>query len=184
MASPKFVAAAAAAMLLSACGPQGEYYDKSPSAVVSALRIAPLPTQVMGGTVAGKRVTQPDEGTVVIAALDMNQTELVRFVATLTPDGSGTRVAVDVAPPEGRNKDRFAKASETNALAAAMLPALAKEHVDAAIDGRPFDMASMNPAAKMVPGMADANRVAADISKMEQQHKFESEYGDDWAAPE
>ena len=86
--------------LLAACGSSGTYYEKSPKAVQQALRVQDLPLAVLGSTVKGKRVTSPDDETVVIALLGPEQIEMMRFVVTVTPDGTGSRVAVAVRPPE------------------------------------------------------------------------------------
>lgn len=143
------------ALLLSACGEQGTFYEKSPQAVRSALRSATLPYHVLGSSATGSRVTQPDENTVVTAVLGPNQSEMMRFVAIITPEGSGSRVAIEVRPPEGKNKDRATKAMGSNVMAMGMMEKLAAEHVDAAIQGRPFDM--MFATGPMAKGMINAN---------------------------
>ncbi len=180
--------ACAGALLLTGCS-AGEYYEKTPQEVISALRSAYLPVHVLGGTVADRRVTQPDSNTVVTALIDRNGSELMRFVTTLTPDGTGTRVATEVRPPEGRNKNRASAAMEANGLALGIMEKLAEEHVGAAIEGRPFDMTFASPSMAKgmmgaVPGMSErldaANEAAAEFSRYEQQAEFESEYGDDW----
>lgn len=150
-----FLLAALGSLLLAGCGASGTYYEKSPQAVVSALKSATLPYHVLGNTAQGSRVTQPDENTVVTAILGPGQSELLRFVTTITPDGSGSRVSVDVQPPEGRNSEKAAKAMAENGFAMGMMGKLAQEHVAAAIEGRPFDM--MFAAPPMAKGMLAAN---------------------------
>ena len=180
--------ACAGAMLLAGCG-TGEYYEKTPQEVSSALKSAYLPVHVLGSTVVNSRVSQPDRNTVVTALLDRDGSELMRFVTTLTPDGTGTRVATEIRPPEGRNKDRAGAAMKANGFAMGMMEKLAEEHVAAAIEGRPFDMTfATPPMAKgmmgAVPGMSEridaANETAAEFSRYQQEAEFEREYGDDW----
>lgn len=143
------------ALLLAACGAQGTYYEKTPQQARSALRSAVLPFHVLGSMAKGSRVTQPDENTLVTAILGPDQSELMRFVTTITPDGSGSRVAVEVRPPEGRNKDRAGKAMGSNGFAMALMDKLAQEHVAAAMEGRPFNM--MFASGPMAGGMVAAN---------------------------
>lgn len=176
-------------MLLVSCGDSGKYYEKSSQEVASALKSAYLPTHVLGGTVAGSRVSQPDRNTIVTALLAQDGSELMRFVTILSPDGTGTRVATEIRPPEGRNKDRATQAMEANGFAMGMMEKLAEEHVTAAIEGRPFDVTfATPPMAKgmmgAMPGMSKqidaANEAAAEFSRHQQQAEFEQEYGDDW----
>lgn len=178
----------AGALLLASCC-AGEYYEKTPQEVTSALSAAYLPVHVLGGTVADSRVTQPDSNTVVTALIDRNGSEMMRFVTTLTPDGAGTRVATEVRPPKGRNEDRASAAMKANGVVLGLMEKLAEEHVAAAIEGRPFHMTfATSPMAKgmmgAVPGMSEqidaANEAAAEFSRYEQQAEFESEYGDHW----
>ncbi|MCB2074283.1 MAG: hypothetical protein H6917_12635 [Novosphingobium sp.] len=185
----RVILAALMAALVAACGARGEYYEKSPSAVKTSLRTATLPLHVLGNWATGKRVTHPDDETVVIAVLDKEQSELVRFVTTVVPDGEGSRVAVDVEPPQGRHAERAARAMEKSGMTMALMNSLAREHVDAAIKGRPFDMTfGANPVAKgviaAVPGVEarieKANRTAMEFQEAERRAKFEDEYGDDW----
>ena len=170
---------------------QGQYYEKTPEQIASALRAAHLPVHVLGGAVAGSRVTQPDSGTVVTALLDNRGSEVMRFVTTVTPDGTGARVATEIRPPEGANKDRATEAMRANGFATGMMEKLAVEHVAAAIEGRPFDMMFASPPMAKgmvgaVPGMSEqidqANEAASEFARMEQEAEFEREYGDDWGA--
>jgi hypothetical protein len=185
-----FVLGAAGAVLLSACGPSGTYYEKTPEQVAAALRAAYLPTHVLGSTVTGSRVSQPDASTVVTALLDAEGRELMRFVTTVTPEGTGSRVSTDVRPPEGSHKERAVEAMEKNGFVMGLMGGLANEHVAAAIEGRPFDMMFANPVAKTmagaVPGVKEqidqANAGAMEMAKMERDAEFANEYGDAWGS--
>lgn len=142
-------------VLLAGCGAQGTYYDKAPKDVVSALKSATLPYHVLGNQAQGTRVTQPDPNTVVTAVLAADQNEMIRFVTTITPDGSGSRVSTAVEPPRGRYSAHAGKAMAENAYAMALIGKLAHEHVAAAIEDRPFDM--LFATAPMARGMLAAN---------------------------
>jgi hypothetical protein len=146
---------AAATALLAGCGEQGTYYEQTPQAVRASLRSATLPYHVLGSQAKGSRITQPDENTTVTAVIGPNQSELIRFVTTVTPKGSGSLVAIEVRPPEGNNKSRANKAMEANGMAMALMGKLAIEHVDAAIEHRPFDMSFATGG--MAKGMIAAN---------------------------
>ncbi|WP_188818397.1 hypothetical protein [Novosphingobium indicum] len=184
----KFIVSIVGAVLVAACGNSGEYYEKPPKQVTSALKSAYLPTHVLGGSVKASRVTQPDAETVVTALLAENNSELMRFVTTVVPDGDGSRVSTAILPPEGRNKVRAEKALAENGLAMGLMSAVAKEHVAAAIEGRPFDMMFASPMGKgmigAMPGMSEridaANKAASDFAKYQQQADFDEKYGDDW----
>ena len=147
--------ALAGSVLLAACGPQGTYYDKTPQQARSALRSAVLPYHVLGSMAKGSRIIQQDENTMITAILGPDRRELMRFATTITPDGTGSRVAVEVRPPEGRNKERANKAMGSNGFAMALMNQLAREHVAAAMEGRPFNM--MFASGPMAGGMVAAN---------------------------
>ena len=155
MALKNILLAVLGGLLLASCGVSGTYYEKSPPAVVAALKAATLPYHILGDKAQGSRVTQPDANTVVTAVLGPDQSELIRFVTTIAPDGAGSRVSVDVQPPEGRNHERATKAMAQNGLTMGLMDKLAKEHVAAAIEGRPFDMMFATPS--MAKGMLAAN---------------------------
>jgi hypothetical protein len=163
-----------AALLLSACGAQGKYYEQTPQAIRAALRAATLPYHVLGSQAKGTKVIVLDDTRTAVAVLGPNDTEMMRFVTTVTPDGTGSRVLVELSPPEGRNKERAAKAMESNAIAMILLKKLADEHVAAAIEHRPFDMMFATPAlAKGMIGASPemraqldgANRAAASMNE-------------------
>ena len=184
-----FLVACGAAILLASCENSGEYYEKTPQQVASALKSAYVPTAILGGAVASSRVTQPDDTTIVTALVDQSGSEVMRFVTTVTPDGTGARVATEIRPPEGKNKARASEAMETNGAALDMMERLADEHVAAAIEGRPFDMMFASPPMakgmmNAVPGLSErvgaANAAASEFSRGQQQTEFERKYGDDW----
>lgn len=176
------------AILLVACAQSGDYFEKSPQQVTASLRSAVLPTHILGSAVKRSRVSQPDARTVVTALLDRDDRELMRFVTTVSPEGTGSRVATSVVAPEGRNKERAEAAMARGGLAMSLMAGVAKEHVASAIEGRPFDMLFANPMAKKVagavPGVSQqinaANEAAAEMARFEQQADFEKKYGEDW----
>lgn len=190
MRMKSFLLCVAGAVLLAACGNSGKYYEKTPEQVAAALQSAYLPTHVLGGSVAGSRVTQADSNTVVTALVDAQGNELMRFITTITPEGAGSRVATEIRPPEGTHKNRASEAMQKNGLAMGLMDGLANEHVAAAIEGRPFDMMFANPMAKgmagAIPGMREqidqANAGAMEMAQAEQEAEFRSEYGDEWGS--
>lgn len=172
------------AVLLAACGAQGKYYEQSPKDIRMALRTATLPYHILGSSAAGSRVSQPDDNTMITAIIAQNGSELARFAAIITPDGEGSRVQVEVRPPEGNNKARAEKALAGNAYASGLLQKLAEEHVAAAIEKRPFDM--MFATGGMAKGMInsnpelrahveEANAAAAEMNQAAQDGGFSSD---------
>jgi hypothetical protein len=175
-------------LLLASCGASGTHYEKSPQAVVAALKMATLPYHVLGDRAQGSRVSQPDANTVVTAVLGPDQSELIRFVATVAPDGAGSRVSVNVQPPEGKNHERATKAMAQNGLTMGLMNKLAQEHVAAAIEGRPFDM--MFAAPPMAKGILaanpaiqaqiqDANSAAASMNQAMRDDRQDTGFADD-----
>lgn len=169
----------------------GKHFAKSPSDVKAALSAAYLPTHVLGSYVKGSRVSISGD-TVVTALIDESGAELMRFVTTVTPDGSGSIVDTEVEAPEGIHAKGAAEAMKSQAFTMSLMAKLADEHVAAAIEGRPFDMMFGNPMAKQmasaVPGMQeqidDANAGAAEMSRFEQDEEYGADYGDDWGSAE
>ena len=190
MSLSKSILALFMAVSLAACGASGDYYEKPPAEVAKAIKGAYLPTHVLGSQIKRSRVTQPSPDTVVTTLLGAGGREMMHFVTTITPDGSGSRVSTELSVPEGV-KDRLDEAVSKDPMAAhamGVMQMLAKEHVAAAIEGRPFDMTLGNPNAKaamaMNPEMKQhvdaANAAAADMARHEQQADFESSYGREW----
>jgi hypothetical protein len=171
---------ALAALLLSACGEQGKYYEQTPDAIRSALQSATLPYHILGSQAKGTRVIKIDDTKTAVAVVGPNDSEMMRFVTTVTPDGTGSRVMVELAPPEGRNKEKAEKAMQSNAMAMMLMKKLADEHVAAAIEHRPFDMMFATPAlAKGMIGASpelraqldEANRSAASMNEAARRYE-------------
>ena len=187
MSLSKSILALFMAVSLAACGASGDYYEKPPADVAQAIKGAYLPTHVLGSQIKRSRVTQPSPDTVVTTLLGAGGREMMHFVTTITPDGSGSRVSTELSIPEGV-KDRLDEAVSKDPMAAHamnVMQMLAKEHVAAAIEGRPFDMTLGNPNAKaamaMNPEMKQhvdaANAAAAEMSRYEQEMDLESDGG-------
>ena len=159
-----------------------KHYEKSPAEIRSALSAAHVPTHILGQYVEGSRVTMPDDTTVVTALIDDNGSELMRFVTTVTPDGTGAQVATEVTAPQGKYAARAEEAMKKQGYTMVLMRKLADEHVAAAIEGRPFDMLAFNPMARTVADAAgygatfdQANANAADFDKLEQDAEKELE---------
>lgn len=153
-----------------------KHYEKTPAEVRTSIAKAYLPTHILGQYVKGSRVTTPDDETIVTALIDENGSELMRFVTTVTPDGTGSEVATEVTEPEGKHAGRAAEAMKTQAFTMTLMRKLADEHVAAAIEGRPFDILAFNPMAKGVveaagygDTFAQANADGAEFAKLEQE---------------
>ena len=157
-------------------GGGAKHYDATPSQVKASLVAAYVPTGILGSTVKGSRVTQADDQTMVTALLDEGGNELMRFVTKIEPDGTGSSVETTVEPPHGKHAERAQEAMKSQGFTMSLMDKLAQEHVAAAIEHRPFDMMSFNPAAKqmagMVPGMSEqidqANRNMSEMSRIQQ----------------
>lgn len=127
-----------------------KHYEKSPREVRAAIAAAHVPTHILGQYVKGSRVSTPDDRTIITALIDENGRELMRFVTTVTADGTGSEVTTEVAAPQGAYAARAADAMQKQKLTMALMGKLADEHVASAIEGRPFDILAMNPAVRSI----------------------------------
>lgn len=160
-------------------GSGAQYYDVPPTQARASISSAYLPTHVLGSYVKGSRVSRPDNETVVTSLIGEGGVELMRFVTKVEPSGTGSSVSTTVEPPVGKNAERAKKVMNSQPFVMSLMNKVAQEHVDAAIEKRPFNMMAMNPAgeaaANAIPGMkeqiADANASAAAISRMQQEER-------------
>lgn len=167
------------------------YYERPPADVMSALSAAYVPTHILGSYVKGSRVTMPDGETVVTALIDEEGRELMRFVTTVTADGTGSLVDTVVEAPEGEHAKNAQEAMKKQAFTMALMETLADEHVASAIENRPFDMLAFNPMARGIANASgygkhidEANAAAMEFSRMDQQDTTESGFADDsWVEP-
>lgn len=170
--------------------PAEEHYDVPPVQVLTSLSNAMVPTHVLGSHIKGSRVTRPDNKTVVTALIGADGAEMMRFVTTVEADGEGSSVSTAIEPPVGKNAERAAKAMQSQAYTMALMEKLAQEHVDAAIEKRPFNMLALNPAGDaMVKGdprmkeqIQQANEAAAMMSRMEQEDYRSRDQSGGWGA--
>lgn len=168
-----------AALFLAGCGSDGEYYEKSPDAIATAISNAEL-SPMIGGDVSDKSISRPDKNTVTITAHDDFGGDVFKITSKLTPDGSGTRVQTEFKLlHKKKGHDQY------------MAQKMATEHVAAAIEGRSPDiMAAAHPMARAIvnsnPEMKKTINQGLDaamaMERAEQQSEFDEEYGDDWGA--
>jgi len=182
-----FILSVAGAVLLAACGQPGVYYEKTPEQVAAALKDAYLPTHVLGNGIKRSQVTQPDANTVVTTLIAADGSEAMRFVTTITAEGTGSRVLTAIEAPEGKHNQRAGEMMATEGYMMALMDGLAQEHVAAAIEGRPFDMTfGASPMAKGMlknqPGLQEeidrANASAMEMAR--EQQKWDSERRSGW----
>jgi hypothetical protein len=131
----RLLSSLAAAILLTACGDSGQYFEKAPEQSIAALKSAYFPTRVFGGPNKSSRTFEAAGGVVITALLDEDNRETLRIVSTVTPDGSGSRVRTELAPPNGTGQ--MPKGLDTTNVTM-----FAREHVAAAIEGRTIDLAA------------------------------------------
>lgn len=178
--------------------PAGQHYEVSQAQALSRIANAYVPTHVLGTLVKGSRVTLSGKDTAITALIAQDGSELMRFITKVEADGTGSLVSTTIGPPTGPHAERAAAAMQSQAYTMGLMELLAQEHVDAAIEQRPFNMLAMNPAGdamlRDMPGMKehidDANASAALMAKLEQDEFHhgegdgtfdESSYGaDDW----
>ncbi len=165
------LAPALGAVLYFGTGSSGEYYDRTPAQIVTALENAHLPVHILGGAIVDSQVHSKGDGTVITALIGQDGREAMHFITTIDASGNGANVSTTVAPPGGDLKSKANEALAAQPYAAQLLGLLAKEHVDAAIDGRPFDMLfATNPMArKMLDEQAGMREHIDDINAANSQ---------------
>lgn len=134
-----------AAILLAGCA-EGRRYDAAPAEARSLLATSEMPLMVFGSQALAVETVRRDPGTVLWLVLDARGDEMMRLVARVTAEGSGSRIVADVLPPEGRYHDRVTKGMADNPAVVDLYRKVAAEQVDAAMTGRDFSMAAITPA--------------------------------------
>lgn len=183
------VLALVAALLLSACG-KGAYYPVPPTEARNALVASEIPVMLFGSRAGGTEAVIRHGDTVVWRVLDMDDNELLRLSAQVQPDGEGSRIVTDVLPPEGPNKARAEKGIAANPQVAELYRTIASEQVNAVLNHRDFNMASITPAmmgatlATMPQIQQQAMKAASEAQKQDRAN-IQRAYDDDahgWSA--
>jgi hypothetical protein len=132
-------------LLLAGCG-AGNHYDMPAAKVRETLRSSEFLLSIFGSEVTDAQVGQIGTDTVVwtLIAGDDDRA-MLRLTAKITPDRSGSRVSVDVLPPESTFKARVAQGLKDNPSIVNFYRAAVAEHVDAALTHRDFDVTRIYP---------------------------------------
>ena len=146
-----------AAVLAAGCGKPGEVYQRPPNEVRDLLRTVEVPLYMFGNTADTQFAVDASDPAKVIWKVTADDSPLMRFTATLVPEGeTQTRVLLDLT---GANVGKFreveqylAKAKEIRALYLTTMT----EAVDSTLDGRAYDITATYPAL-MTAVAANAN---------------------------
>lgn len=164
---------AATCALVAACG-QGVYYAEKPEHVRAELRDSAFPTFFFGSQVAEAPASLKGDDTVVWDVLNQNDQNMLRLSATITADGDGSRVAVDVLPPPGINKRRVEQGLAENPSIVDLYRAVVAEHVDATLKNHDFNMGKVTPA-MMAATFANMPRISKQMSDAGDEMRREDE---------
>ncbi|HEV2044625.1 MAG TPA: hypothetical protein VGR05_08105 [Sphingomicrobium sp.] len=153
----RLAATVGAAILVAGCGKPGEVYQRPPSEVRDLLRTVDVPLYMFGNTADTQYAVDASDPAKVIWKVTADDSPLMRFTATLVPEGeTQTRVLLDLT---GANEGKFreveeylAKAKEIRALYLTTMT----EAVDSTLDGRAYDITATYPAL-MTAVAANAN---------------------------
>ena len=144
---------------LSGCNEPGELYQRPQTEVHDLLRTVEVPFYMFGNTADTDAVVDGSDPAKVIWKIKADDYNLMKFTATLIPEGdSKTRVVVDIeGSREGKWGDieaRLQKAKEIRALYLASMT----EAVDSTLEGRAYDMTATYPQL-MAATAANMNRL-------------------------
>lgn len=186
----KFIVAAVMAGLLAACG-GGTSYPIPAKDVTSKLLSTKPPMMVFGGTATDLMVTQGEGGAVRWTVLK-NGTQVMRLVATVTPEGeNASRVAVSMEPPNNDVTSSAAKRMAENPAIVKLYTAAMTEQIDAKLNNRAFDMgaiqgqmmaAAMASMPKIADQMDEAAAMSRDMERDRDQARAEAAYRRNQAA--
>lgn len=138
----KFVFAVVMAGLLAACG-ESKSYPISANDVTNRLLATKPPMFVFGSSGANVMVTQGDGGAVRWTVLQGGK-QVMRLVATVTPDGdSASNVAVSVEPPNNDASTTIGKNMADNPAIVNLYKSAMVEQIDARLNNRDFDMSKI-----------------------------------------
>lgn len=131
---------------LAGCNEPGELYQRPQAEVHELLRTVEVPFYMFGNSADTDAVVDGSDPAKVVWKIKANDYNLMKFTATLIPDGdSKTRVVVDVeGSRDGKWGDieaRLRKAKEIRALYLASMT----EAVDSTLEGRAYDMTATYP---------------------------------------
>lgn len=160
-------------LVLAACS-RGTWYDVPPPRAQADLGASELPLMLFGDAAVASEVASSTRERVTWSVLLRGDTEAIRLTARLTPEGKGTRIAVDVAPPGGPLKAQVARGIAANPSIAGFYRSVAAEHVDATLRHRPFDFTRV--AGAMYAAMA------ANMGRISEQVRTDAD-GDEDRAP-
>lgn len=132
--------------MLFGCNEPGELYQRPQAEVHDLLRTVEVPLYMFGNTADTDAIVDGSDPAKVIWKIKANDYNLMKFTATLTPEGdTKTRVVVDVeGSRDGKWGDieaRLQKAKEIRALYVASMT----EAVDSTLEGRAYDMTATYP---------------------------------------
>ena len=109
-----------------------------------------LPIMVFGHRAVTAKHWRADADTSMWAVLSSTDIELLRLSAKTVAEGEGTRVHVDVLPPESSLHDEVAEAFKQHAEHGNLYRSALAEQIDATLTNREFSMRNIAAAAALV----------------------------------
>lgn len=153
------VIAGGLALALSGCNEPGEVYQRPQAEVHDLLRTVEVPLYMFGTSTDTDASIDGSDPARIVWKITSNNYSLMKFTATLIPDGEAkTRVVVDVVgSKDGKWGDIEAKLSKAKEIRALYLASMV-EAVDSTLEGRHYDMTATYPQL-MTATFANANRL-------------------------
>lgn len=168
----------AAAALLWGCGggtPQGETYALPADQVREALLDTDAPIQVFGSRAVDWKTAREGDDTVIWTVIGDDDRPLMRFGAKMVAVKGGTRVDVEVLPPEGKNKERVAKGIAEHPEIRDLYHVAMTEEIDAKLEHRGFD-GSRIAMATVRAASANMKSISASLDEaVKEEHKRDAE---------
>lgn len=134
------------AIALSGCNEPGELYQRPQAEVHDLLRTVEVPLYMFGTSADTDAVVDGSDPAKIIWKIKANDYNLMKFTATLIPDGeTKTRVVVDVeGSKDGKWGDIEARLQNAKEIRALYLASMT-EAVDSTLEGRAYDMTATYP---------------------------------------
>jgi hypothetical protein len=150
MKIPAPLATLGLAVLLTGCDGNDPFYALPAQAVASVIDQTSLPIMVFGDKAATAKHWRVDAKTSMWAFQNAEEVELLRLSATTIAEGDGTRVHIDVLPPESPIHDQVEQGLKENAAYRDLYTAALAEQINADLNNRVFNIGNIAGAAAHV----------------------------------
>jgi hypothetical protein len=144
------LAAIGLAVILGGCQGSDAFYPATPDEVSKILDQTQLPIVVFGERAATAKHWRVNAATTMWALESESEVELLRLSATTMAEGKGTRIHLDVLPPESSVRDQVAQGLKENDDYRDLYRSALAEQIDANLNNREFAIQNISAEATRV----------------------------------